>query len=164
MSDTAIEIEGLGELTNSLKNFANQYPDKAAELLVKQARGLRKEVVKKIKNETDSPAKSKQSLAKVGSYKISNVQGYGDQQYVEVSARSKHFHLIEQGHMQMIPFRRVYKKDNKVVRRLKLSRGGEITGFTLGYHIMDQVTDNGRVKIPAEFADAVNKLLNEEGL
>ena len=75
MNETmSLEIDGLDELVESFEGFIRKYPDRAAEILVGQAKELRKDVVKQVKNDTDTDGTSRKSLAKVGSYGSSPVQ------------------------------------------------------------------------------------------
>ncbi len=159
-----LQVDGLEELAESLENIARRYPDRAAEILVNQAKELRKDVVKQVKNDTDTDGTSKKSLAKVGSYGISPVQGFGATQYVEVSAKSPHFHLLENGHMQVIPKSRTVKGPDGEKVKITNSNGGQTVGFVPGYHFMDVASKKRQVKIPVEVAGEVEKLLREEGL
>ena len=79
-------VAGISELTAELETLAKQYPDKAGELLQKQGRELRKEVIKNVKKSTKTSG-SKKSLRKAGSYRVSQPKGAGIRQYVEVSAQ-----------------------------------------------------------------------------
>ena len=165
MNETmSLEIEGLDELAESFEDVIRKYPDRAAEILVGQAKELRKDVVKQVKNDTDTDGTSKKSLAKVGSYRISPVQGFGESQYVEVSAKSPHFHLLENGHMKVIPKSRTIKRPDGEKAKITNPNGGQTVGFTPGYHFMDVASKKRQVAIPAEVAGEVNKLLKEERL
>lgn len=163
-SDMSIEVEGLEELADAFDDLIKKYPDRAGDLLVKQAKELRKDVVKQVKNDTDTEGTSKRSLAKTGSYAISQVKGFGDQQYVEVSAKSPHFHLLENGHMKVVPRKRTIKKDNGEKVKIINSNGGQVIGFVPGYHFMDVASRKRQLHIPEAVADTVNELLKEEGL
>lgn len=114
----SMTVEGMDELAESLKRLTSKYPDKAGQLLSRNARKLRKEVVDQVKDLTETSASSKMSLAKESSYKISQIKGLGTNQYVEISAKSPHFHLVEHGHVL---------KNHK----------GETIGFVQGKHMMD---------------------------
>lgn len=163
-SDLSFEIEGLSELTGALEAVAKKYPDKAGELLVQQAKELRKDVVKQVKNDTETDGSSKRSLAKTGSYEISQVKGFGEQQYVEVSAKSPHFHLLENGHMKVVPRTRTVTRPNGEKVKITNPNGGQVIGFVPGYHFMDAATRKRRLHIPEELESTVAKLLKDEGL
>ena len=145
MSDVEITVSGMDELTDSLADLARKYPDRAGELLQANARELRKEVVRKAKEVTNTSVSSKKSLGKAGSYKISPVLGYGENQYVEVSAKSPHFHLVEHGHV------------------LK-TKSGRAIGFVQGRHMMKEAVKIHEEKFPATVSGMIDTLLKEEGL
>ena len=165
MNETmSLEIDGLDGLVESFEGFVRKYPDRAAEILVGQAKELRKDVVKQVKNDTDTDGTSRKSLAKIGSYGISPVKGFGGNQYVEVSAKSPHFHLLENGHRNVVPKSRTIKRPDGEKVKVTNPNGGQTVGFTLGYHFMDAASKKRQVAIPAEVAGEVNRLLKEEGL
>ena len=143
----SVNVQGVDDLQESLNVLVRKYPDEAGRLLVRQARELRKDVVKLVKNDTDSPGTSDRSLTKLSEYKISKVYGIGSQQYVEVSGKSPHFHLVENGHMQI-------DENGKTVGK----------GFVVGYHFMDRASKKRRIAIPAELEAVVDRLLREAGL
>ena len=138
-----IEVVGLDDLCDSLNKLAEKYPDRAGELLVINAKTLRKSVTKKVRERT-KPKGKKKSLARVGSYKISKVQGYGADQYVEISATSPHFHLVERGHVQ-------------------LNRKGEEIGFVKGEHMMADAIKEANDEMPETIEKMVDELLKEGG-
>lgn len=159
-----MQIDGLEELAETFEELVGKYPDRAGELLVSQAKELRRDVVKQVKNDTDTDGLSKKSLAKVGSYGISPVQGFGGRQYVEVSAKSPHFHLVENGHMQVVPMTRTVKTKDGEKRKISNSNGGATVGFTPGYHFMDRASKKRQIEVPKELEKVVDELLREEGL
>lgn len=138
-------IDGLLDLRDTFEDLVKKYPDRAGELLQKDARQLRKDVVKETKKVTKTNSSSKRSLGKVGSYKISPVQGLGANQFVEVSAKSPHFHLVEHGHV------------------LK-SHDGQTIGFVQGKHMMDNTVKKHQESMPQTVSVMVDELLKEEGL
>lgn len=140
-----MRVDGLEDLEKSLKDLSKKYPDKAGELLIKDARELRKDVVKETKDVTKTKSSSKYSLGKVGSYKISPVQGFGSNQFVEISAKAPHFHLVEHGHNLILP-------------------SGEHRGFVQGKHMMETTIKKHQENMPNIVSDMVDKLLKEEGL
>lgn len=141
----SMSLEGLDELVDSLNELARKYPDRAGELLQKNARELRKDVVKNVKEDTKTTGKSKRSLSKAGSYAISQVQGYGANQYVEISAKSPHFHLVEHGHELV-------------------NRAGETIGFVQGKHMMSNATKKTEQNMPTTVEGMIAELLKEGGL
>lgn len=163
MDDIAMNVDGVDEIVEAFQGFIQKYPDKAAELLVSQAKKLRRDVVKQVKNDTDTDGTSKKSLAKTSSYAISAVKGYGANQYIEISAKSPHFHLLENGHLNVVPRTRTIKKGGAKVK-IKNPNGGQTVGFVPGYHFMDVAGRKRQLKIPVEVESLVNALLNQEGL
>ena len=141
----SMNIDGIDELVRSLENLVKKYPDRAGELLKKDAQKLRKDVVEEVKKVTKTKASSKRSLAKLGSYKISPVLGIGASQYVEVSAKSPHFHLVEHGHV------------------LK-TKNGKTIGFVHGKHMMDTTVKKHENELPDIVNKMVDDLLKQEGL
>lgn len=159
-----VQVDGLEELAETFEELIEKYPDRAGDLLVSQAKELRKDVVKQVKNDTDTDGSSKKSLARAGSYGISPVKGFGDRQYIEVSAKSPHFHLLENGHMKVVPMTRTVKTKDGGKRKIQNSNGGATVGFTPGYHFMDRASKKRQIEVPTELKKVVDELLREEGL
>ena len=150
MMADGIEISGLDELATDLRSVVRKYPDRAGEELQKEAKELRKDVITMVQNDTDEHltkdgAKTKRSLTKASSYEISPVQGFNERQFVDVSAKSPHFHLLENGH-QLVTHR------------------GQAIGFVPGYHFMDRARKNHAKKLPERMEKMVNNLLESENL
>lgn len=149
MADS-IEISGLDELATDLRSVVRKYPDRAGEELQKEAKELRKDVVVMVKNDTDEHLtkdgeKTKRSLTKASSYEISPVQGFNERQFVNISAKAPHFHLLENGH-QLV------------------SHKGRVIGFVPGYHFMDRARKEHAKKLPERMEKMVNHLLESENL
>lgn len=161
MAETTLIVEGMDELQKSFKILAKKYPDKAGELLRKDAISVRKEIVKQVKKETKFDNKSKRSLAKAGSYKVSQVKGIGIQQYVEISAKSPHFHLVENGHNIIMPKSHGVKGEKGV--RIPNDNPGENVGYVQGKHIIDTVARKHEREMPSIVENMVEKLLEEAG-
>ncbi len=139
------KIDGLEELQASIENVITQYPDAAGEFLTKQAREFRKEAVRKTRELTDTNSSSKRSLGKLGSYKISQISGYGTNQQVEIMAKSPHFHLVEHGHNLVTP-------------------SGKTIGFVQGRHQMETATKAFESKYPVEARRMIDGLMAKGGL
>ena len=141
----SFQIEGMDELAESLEKFARRYPDRAGNALEKQAKELRKDVTKMVRNDTDTDGSSKRSLAKLKEYKISQIRGIGLNQQVDISGIAPHFHLIENGHM------------------LKNKEGESIgKGYVPGYHFMDRARKKREKELPKEIEAVIDKTLREE--
>lgn len=139
-----VVLTGMDDLVESIDNLIKKYPDRAGDFLTKQARETRKGVVKEAKSAVDIDSTNRYSLGKIGNYKISPVQGYGSEQYVDLSAKSPHFHLIENGH-------------NLV------SHSGKSIGWVPGYQIMDAETRRRKARIHIDLEALAEELLKEEG-
>lgn len=140
----SMSLDGIEELIDSLNDLSRKYPDRAGELLQKNAKELRKQVVKNVKEDTKTKGETKRSLSKAGSYEISQVQGYGASQYVEIKARSPHFHLVEHGHV------------------LK-NHYGKTIGFVDGKHMMSNAVKKTEQTMPSIVENMVEELLKEGG-
>lgn len=159
--ELSISIEGLDELADSFKNLAKKYPDRAGELLQNNAKELRKEVVQNVKKETKFNRENKKSLARVGSYRISPIMGYREKQFVEISAKSPHFHLVEHGHENIMPPFHGIKGQKGV--RIPNKNAGEKIGFVQGKHIMAAAVKKTEKEMPGTLSNMVDELLREGG-
>ena len=139
-----MDIDGLNELIGTFDELVKKYPDRAGDMLQKNAISLRKDVVEEVKKVTKTEGSSKRSLGKLSSYKISPVKGYGVNQFVEISAKSPHFHLVENGHQLII--------------------NGENRGFVQGKHMMATAVKKHQENMPESVSNMVDELLKEEGL
>lgn len=143
MAELDFNIDGLEELATDFEKLVKRYPDKAGELLKKEAKNLRKKVAKRMKSEKKSKQKSKRPLENAGSYKISPVLGMGAMQYVEVSAKSPHFHLVEHGH--------------------DLVQGGQVVGHVQGTKFFENTVKEHEAEMPRIVSRMVDELLKEGG-
>lgn len=140
----SMKIDGLEELQDAFEDLVKKYPDKAGDMLRKDARQLRKEIVKEVKKAVKTDTNSKRSLGKLSSYEISDVKGLGIQQFVEVSAKSPHFHLVEHGH--------------------NLVKDGVNIGFVQGRHMMDKAVKTHEENMQDTVLIMIDDLLKEGGL
>lgn len=115
MADNSMtmSVDGLDDLMEAFEKVVKKYPDRSGELLQTQAKLIRKEVINLVKNDTDTSGSSKRSLSKAKEYKISEIKGFGETQYIEVSGVAPHFHLLENGHQIILPRTRKNKKVKK---------------------------------------------------
>lgn len=139
-----MSVEGLDELQDSLKRLVRKYPDEAGRMLQREARVLRKEIVAETKELTNTSAKSKMSLGKIGSYSVSKVYGIYTKQYVEIKAKAPHFHLVENGHDLV-------------------SRSGKYIRHIEGKHMLDNAVRKHEQKMPEIVEKMVSDLLKREG-
>lgn len=94
---------------------------------------------------TNGPGTSKRSLKKLGSYRVSQPMGFGAGQYIEVAAKSPHFHLVEHGHVQ-------------------LNRQGQAIGYVQGKHIMREEIKRFEEKSPSVALKMLDELIKESNL
>lgn len=154
-----VTVIGLDDLTESLSKLAKNYPGIAGEVLREEGRALRKNIVKNARDMTETKRQSKQSLGKIGSYRVSQVKGFGQNQYVEVYARSKHFHLVERGHQMVMPFTRKLKNG----KRIKLKSGGTVKGRVEGKFFLKKAKDLEVIRYPQAMDAALDKTLKKYG-
>lgn len=161
MSDETISLNvaGIEGLIEDFKKLARKCPDKTGELLQKEAKNLRKDVIKRVKKDKETNEKSKRSLTKASSYKISPVQGYNEKQYVEISAKSPHFHLVEHGHNIVMPYSHGIKGEKNV--KVPNKNAGQTVGFVQGKHMMAEAAAREQEKIADVVSDMINTLLKE---
>lgn len=157
----SLDVTGMKELVEDFKKLARKCPDKTGELLKEEAKKLRKDVINRVKRDKETNEKSKRSLTKAGSYKISPVQGYNEKQYVEISAKSPHFHLVEHGHNIVMPYSHGIKGEKKV--KVPNKNGGQTVGFVQGKHMMAEAAAQEQEKIVDVVSGMVDALLEEGG-
>ena len=140
----AIEIHGMEELIDSVNVLIKKYPDRTGDFLRQQAMETRKGIANEARAAVNTHPSNARSIGRAGNYAVSQVKGYGADQYVELSAKSPHFHLIEHGH------------------RL-VSRSGRPLGWVQGYKIMDAEVKRQQIKMPSNLEKMAEKVLSEEG-
>lgn len=162
MADNSMtmSVDGLDDLMEAFERVVKKYPDRSGELLQTQAKLIRKEVINLVKNDTDTSGSSKRSLSKAKEYKISEIKGFGENQYIEVSGVAPHFHLLENGHQIILPRTRKNKKGEKVTLR----NGGKNVGFAVGYHFFDRAQKKRAEAMPNDLEKMITDILKEEGL
>ena len=144
-----IQVTGLEEVQKELLTLVKQYPDRAGELLETQGKNLRKTVKDNVDKSLGTArnregADPKKSLHKIGAYKVSKAKGIGTKQYVEVSAKVPHFHLVEHGHTLII--------------------NGQNRGFVPGKHMMADAVKTHQREMPKMAEQMLDQLLKERGL
>ena len=162
--DDVVSVIGVKDLDDSVQKLIKRYPDKAGECLKEEARRTRKRIVQNAKDELNTNAGNRMSLGKAGSYRISQVKGYGSGQYVEITARSPHYHLVERGHAMVLPYKFSYKNSQTGVRiKRTWKHGGESRGRVAGRFFLKKAREEEEVHFP-EFVDKmVDDLLRESG-
>ena len=160
-SNVSLNVEGMEDVISSFKTLARKYPDKAGELLQKNAKELRKEVIHNVKQDTTVDSDNKKSLARAGSYKISQIKGFNEHQYVEISAKAPHFHLVEHGHEIIMPRFHGIKGQKGV--HIPNKNAGQKVGFVQGKHMMAKAVRKIEEDMPDTLESMVDELLKEGG-
>ncbi|MBQ9607644.1 MAG: hypothetical protein IJV16_10805 [Lachnospiraceae bacterium] len=145
MAEVQITVEGLDELQKDLERLISKYPDKAGELLKKDARDFRKAYIKNVRGKVKRASNRSKSLTKIKNVKIYPIQGYGKKQSIDVGATSPHFHLFERGHV-LYPF------------------GKGPSGFVPGRFVMEESINEYEDKMPETARKMYDKLLQEANL
>ena len=73
----AIDVIGLEDLTDSMKRLVKKCPDRIGKVLRQEALKTRKEIVKNAKSTLHIDTQRKKSLGRIGSYRVSQVKGFG---------------------------------------------------------------------------------------
>jgi hypothetical protein len=146
MGEVQISIEGLDELTSQFEQLVSRYPDKAGDLLRKNAREFRKEYVKNVRSKVKHSSGKAKSLTQLRNTKVYPIQGMGKMQYVEIGATSPHFHLYERGHEKVIPWM------------------PNVHGRVEGRFVMKDSIDQYEKKLPQIAEKMCDELLKEGGL
>jgi hypothetical protein len=146
MTGVDISIEGLDELTSDFERLISRYPDKAGDLLRKNAREFRKEYIKNVKSAVKTSSGKAKSLTKTRNVKVYPIQGMGKKQYVDVGATSPHFHLFERGHNKVIPWM------------------PNVSGRVEGRFVMKKSIDDYEKKLPEIAEKMCDELLKEGNL
>lgn len=144
MAEVDITIKGLDELTADLEKLIAKYPDKAGDLLKKNAKDFRKQYVKELRSTAKHKSGKKKALEKLANTKIYPLQGLGQKQFVEIGATSPHFHLFERGHNLIIPWM------------------PWVSGYVEGRYVMKKSIDELEKRLP-EIADQMCDELLKEG-
>lgn len=159
-----IDVIGLDDLTDSMKLLVKKCPDRIGRVLRQEALKTRKEIVKNAKSSMNVDTKRKKSLGRIGSYRVSQVKGFGMNQYVEIQARSPHFHLVERGHALVRPNGRKIKTKVGNYRLVKFRRGGQTIGSVNGKFFLKKAKDDETLRFPGVVDEMVDELLKETGL
>lgn len=148
MSDLMVTVKGMDEVIDGMKALAQKYPDRVGDFVRKEAFKTRGMIVKEVRDCLDVDHGNDASLGKIKNYAVSQVKGYGSGQYVEISAKSPHFHLLENGH-------------NLLDRRTKQPVG---QGWVPGYQMAGAAYKKEQERYPQNASEFIDDLLQKEGL
>lgn len=167
MDEVEITVTGLTELNEDLRKLMQKYPDKAGDLLRKNAREFRKEYAHNVQSTAKQTTGKGKALELIRNTKVYPVQGYGDRQYVEVGATSPHFHLFERGHelynahMAHVQKSENYKKNKNGKDK---NRNKVRDGHVEGRFVMQKSIDSYEDKLPEVAQRMYDELLKEGNL
>ncbi len=165
MDGVELTVTGLTELNEDLMRLMQQYPDKAGDLLRKNAREFRKEYTHTVQAVAQYPSGKKKALELLRNTKVYPVQGYGARQYVEVGATSPHFHLFERGHDLYNPHDpKKPKKEEKSKDKKDRNRNKVKAGRVEGRFVMKKTIDLYEGKLPEVAKMMYDELLKEGNL
>lgn len=134
LSDMDFELDGLEELRGDLTKAIRMYPDMAENRLRKIANNFRKDVVsdekQTIKNDD---VRTKNKLTTTQGFVIGKTRGYNENMEVDFSAKSKIFHLVENGHKQVSKKGRSlgWTPGNFVVKRMRIKYADFVMPFEM---------------------------------
>jgi hypothetical protein len=144
MADVEITMHGMDELMEDLQRLIKKYPDKAGDLLKKNAKDFRKKYIKQVKSTARHKSGKSKSLVKAKNMKIYPVQGIGIRQSIDIGSISPHFHLFERGHNLIVPWM------------------PSVSGYVEGRHVMEQSIADYEKLLP-EIAEKMRDELLKEG-
>lgn len=141
------KIEGLQELADELKKVNQLYPDESKKMMRTSVNNFKKDAALTYA----SKVKSSEELTKGFHVKVTqsleNINAY----FYGENKKNRHFHLVENGHDNIIP----YFKNTK--KRIRNERGGEYIGFVAGLKLMPLI----RNKYTPQYIANVEALLDQ---
>ena len=149
------EINGLDTLSKKLEVLANNYPKQSDELLVKMGNKFRNHV-KQLTPDSGN-ANSKRKLMK--SYRVSKVQGYGSDRFVEFRSTAPHFHLIERGHDVVAPNSQPKNKKRRRVSTANRKKYEKGKSRVEGRYMVKKTTIQFQKEFPSDVEKMVNKMI-----
>jgi hypothetical protein len=147
-----LKVEGLEELQDSFEKVIRQFPDDAGNELRKLGLQIKKDAISNTKARTASNPKHKQSLLR--NYGVSQVRGTYLDQEVDITTSSPHFHLVEDGHEQVMPYK---------IMGHPYSRGGEHVGRVQGFDMLKDAIEKNEDEMPKNMEKMVDKILKKNG-
>lgn len=147
MSDFDFSLDGLIELNDSLTKAIRKYPDLAEKRLRQSANNFRKDVISEekrlVKNDN---VRVKNKITTTQGFTVGRTLGYNENMEVDFSAKSKTFHLVENGHNQV-------------------NQNGQTIGWVDGNHIVKKMRDDyANHVMPFEMDELLKDITKECGL
>lgn len=146
----SFELNGFGEMQEELENIMNAYPEKSKERLQKVGRSFKRRVVKITKSKV-----KKRTGNLIKGYKLDKVEGYGATLEQNFRGTAPHFHLIENGHEQIIAKNPGAKKEK--------DKQLETVGFVPGLGIVAEASREFKQVMPDEMHSLLDDITKDWG-
>ena len=151
--DFEFDTATFDELRESLEKVAKRYPDYAEKELKKEGREFSKAVRKKALSATD---KHTGNLTKGFRLEpVKHINGVILEEFMAEGRKNPHWHLVENGHEIITPF----KKNGK-----KLKNGGKCVGLVPGKRIVSAVLKNWGGKHEERLRRVLQRVKDDAGL
>lgn len=133
-----------------MDDVAKKYPDLAEDCLKKEGNDFRKAMKKEALSATDKHTGNLTRGFRLGP--IQNIKGIIMQDFMAEGKKNPHWHLIENGHELVTP----YKRNGK-----KLKNGGKTIGFVPGRQIVPAVVKAWQPEHEKRLKNILSKLQEE---
>lgn len=140
LNDMDFSLNGLTDLSDALTKAINSYPDMAEDKLKKIANNLKRDVVAEEKQTIkNDDTRKKNKLTTPQGFSVSKVRGYNENIEIDFSAKSKIFHLVENGHEQTTKDGKKvgWVKGNYVVKKLRIQYAEYVMPFEMDQLLKD---------------------------
>lgn len=151
--DFEFDTATFDELRESLEKVAKRYPDYAEKELKKEGREFSKAVRKEALSATDKHTGNLTKGFRLGPVK--HINGVILEEFMAEGRKNPHWHLVENGHEIITPF----KKNGK-----KLKNGGKCVGFVPGKRIVSAVLKNWGGKHEERLRRVLERVKDDAGL
>lgn len=151
--DFEFDTATFDELRETLEKVAKKYPDYAEKELKKEGREFSKAVRKKALSVTDKHTGNLTKGFRLGPVK--HINGVILEEFMAEGRKNPHWHLVENGHEIITPF----KKNGK-----KLKNGGKCVGFVPGKRIVSAVLKNWGGKHEERLRRVLERVKDDAGL
>lgn len=171
MSEYGFELDGLDDFAADIERCIQEYPEEASKKVYNLAGKFTKDVDEKFPGRYK---RGKRPLPKNWKREREKTAFTGYTIRINVSNKSPHFHLVENGHeLYITPERYAAMKSGKITfrkaihygkRRTKETKGMVFAGFVPGKHYCEKTRNEWKEKFPEEVEKFLNKMLKDKGL
>lgn len=171
MSEYGFELGGLEELAADIERCLEEYPEETSKKVYNLSGKFTKDVNAKFPGRYNH---GKRPLSKNWKREREQTVFTGYTIRVNVSNKSPHFHLVENGHeLYITPERYAAMKAGKITfkdaihygkRRTKESKGMVRAGFVPGKHYCEKTRNEWQEKYPDEIEKFLDKMLKDRNL